>query len=77
MAAVFAWAARMALLEPLALACKMQAYLKVIEGQLPDPVWDQRLTQMSGKFGKIKQQAIAWVPQPPAAAPTAPHRRTL
>lgn len=70
-ALVFAWAAKAALLEPLALVCMMQAYFKVIEGQVPDPVWDQRLTQMSGKFGKIKQQAIDWVPQPSAAANSA------
>lgn len=70
-ALVFAWAAKAALLEPLALACMMQAYFKVIEGQVPDPVWDQRLTQMSGKFGKIKQQAIDWVPQPSAATNSA------
>ena len=62
-ALVFAWAAKAALLEPLALVCMMQAYFKVIEGQQPDPVWDQRLTQMSNKFGKIKQQAIDWIPQ--------------
>jgi membrane protein implicated in regulation of membrane protease activity len=67
-ALLFAWAAKAALLEPLALVCMMQAYFKVIDGQQPDPVWDQRLTQMSGKFGKIKQQAIDWVPQPSAAA---------
>ena len=62
-ALVFAWAAKAALLEPLALACMMQAYFKIIDGQQPDPVWDQRLTKMTGKFGKIKQQAIDWVPQ--------------
>lgn len=67
-ALVFAWAAKAALLEPLALVCMMQAYFKVIEGQQPDPVWDQRLTQVSSKFGKIKQQAIDWVPQPSSAA---------
>ena len=65
-ALVFAWAAKAALLEPLALVCMMQAYFKVIDGQQPDPVWDQRLTKMTGKFGKIKQQAIDWVPQPGA-----------
>lgn len=70
-ALVFAWAAKAALLEPLALVCMMQAYFRVIDGQQPDPVWDQRLTQMTGKFGKIKQQAIDWVPQPTTAAYTA------
>lgn len=57
-ALLFAWAVKAALLEPFAIACLMQVYFKAIEGQQPDPEWDARLEQMSGKFRKLKAHAL-------------------
>ncbi|WP_289042682.1 hypothetical protein [uncultured Aliiroseovarius sp.] len=58
-ALLFAWSVKAALLEPLAITCMMQVYFKVIEGQQPNPEWDAKLEQMSGKFRKLKEQAFA------------------
>ena len=60
-AILFAWAFKQALLEPLAIACMMQVYFRTIEGQSPDPQWDQRLSEVSSKFQEIKDQAVGWV----------------
>ncbi|MFA5581229.1 MAG: hypothetical protein WDA25_04675 [Paracoccaceae bacterium] len=57
-ALLFAWSVKAALLEPLAVACLLQVYFKVTEGQSPDPAWDARLEQMSGKFRKLRDQAV-------------------
>ncbi len=62
-ALLFAWSVKAALLEPFALACMMQVFFKTIEGQQPNPEWDARLEQMSGKFRKLKDRALG------AAAP--------
>lgn len=60
-AILFAWAVKVALIEPFAIACMMEVYFKTIEGQSPDPVWDERLSQASNKFKQIKDKAAAWV----------------
>lgn len=60
-AIIFAWAVKAALLEPLAITCMMQVYFKTIEGQELDPAWDQKLTELSGKFREIKTKAGQWV----------------
>lgn len=60
-ALLFAWAVKVALIEPFAIACMMEVYFRTIEGQSPDPVWDERLSQASGKFKQIKDKAAAWV----------------
>lgn len=57
-ALLFAWSVKAALLEPFALACMMQVFFKTIEGQQPNPEWDARLEQMSGKFRKLKDRAL-------------------
>lgn len=57
-ALLFAWSVKAALLEPFAIACLMQVYFKTIEGQQPDPEWEARLEQMSGKFRKLKARAL-------------------
>jgi hypothetical protein len=36
----------------------MQVYFKTIEGQRPDPEWEARLEQMSGKFRQLKARAL-------------------
>ena len=57
-ALLFAWSVKAALLEPFAIACLMQVYFKTIEGQRPDPEWEARLEQMSGKFRELKSRAL-------------------
>jgi hypothetical protein len=58
-AIVLAWAVKAALLEPFAIAALMQVYFKVIEGQKPNPDWDQRLANASKKFRELKEKAAA------------------
>jgi hypothetical protein len=60
-ALVFAWAVKAALIEPFAIACLMEVYFKVIEGQTPDPAWDQRLSSASRKFEQLKDKAAGWI----------------
>lgn len=56
---ILAWSVKQALLEPLAVACLLQAYFRTIEGQVPNPEWDAKLEGMSGKFQKLKSRAGA------------------
>jgi hypothetical protein len=63
-ALILAWAVKQAFLEPLAVACLLQAYFRTIEGQTPDPEWDAKLGSMSDKFRKIATRA-----DPAAGAP--------
>ncbi|MCK9517012.1 MAG: hypothetical protein WCZ18_06615 [Ottowia sp.] len=58
-ALLFAWSVKVALLEPFAITCMMQVYFRAIEGQQPNAEWDARLEQMSGKFRKLKDRALA------------------
>lgn len=67
-ALLFAWSIKAALLEPFAIACMMQVYFKAIEDQQPDPAWDVRLEQMSGKFRQLKTQAFDSARTPNAEA---------
>ncbi len=59
-ALLFAWAVKVALIEPFAIACLLQAYFKVTEGQEPDPEWVAKLDGVSAKFRKLGQKAAAW-----------------
>ncbi len=59
-AILFAWAFKAALMEPFAIACMLQAYFKTIEGQTPDPAWDAKLTELSGKFTELKNKGMSW-----------------
>lgn len=67
-ALVFAWAVKAALIEPFAIACMLQVFFKVTEGQSPNGEWRGRLTQASDKFRKLGEQAVGWRPNPGAAA---------
>jgi hypothetical protein len=60
-AILFAWAVKVALIEPFAIASMMQVFFKTIEGQVPDPVWEQRLTSASKKFNELKDKAAGWI----------------
>jgi hypothetical protein len=57
-AIVFAWAFKAAFLEPFAIAALMDVYFRVIEGQVPNPEWDRKLSEASGKFREIKEKAM-------------------
>ncbi|HMO72469.1 MAG TPA: hypothetical protein PKC84_12670 [Paracoccaceae bacterium] len=59
-ALVFAWAVKAALIEPFAIACLLQVFFRVTEGQTPDPEWEARLTSASAKFRTLGERAVAW-----------------
>lgn len=59
-ALLLSWAFKAALIEPFAIACLLQAYFKIIEGQTPNPEWEQRLDSASGKFRELKEKAKSW-----------------
>ncbi len=67
-ALVFAWAVKAALIEPVAVACMLQVFFKVTEGQQPNAEWRGRLTQASDKFRKLGEKAVGWRPDHGAAA---------
>lgn len=68
-ALIFAWAVKAALIEPFAIAAMMDVYFRVIEGQSPDPEWQQRLSQASRKFRELGERAVNWVaPQRPGGS---------
>jgi len=60
----FAWALKLAILEPLAIAALMQVFFRRIEGQLPDPEWDARLNSASAKFRELGEKAAGWIARP-------------
>lgn len=59
-ALLFAWAVKAALIEPFALACLLQAFFRVSDGQEPDPEWTARLDGVSGKFRDLGARAGEW-----------------
>jgi len=71
---VLAWSLKVALLEPLAIAALMQVFFKTIEGQRPDPQWEDRLNTASARFRELGEKAANWIPRP-AASPTTPLAR--
>jgi len=56
-AVVFAWAVKVALIEPFAVACMLQVFFKVTEGQTPNPEWEAKLTRASDKFRTLGEKA--------------------
>jgi hypothetical protein len=74
-AVVFAWAVKAALIEPFAIACLLQVFFAVTEGQEPLPEWRGRLTRASDKFRTLGERAVGWTPagrKPDAEADAAP-----
>ncbi|HEX3810331.1 MAG TPA: hypothetical protein VHW02_11610 [Rhizomicrobium sp.] len=71
-AIIFAIALKKSLLEPLAIASLMQVYFKTIEGQTPDPQWEERLTTASAKFRELAQKAAGWIPKAAGASTPLP-----
>src|SRR5690606_22293188 len=58
LALVFAWAIKAALIEPFAIAALMQVYFRTIEGQVPNPEWDRKLSDASKHFRELKGKAM-------------------
>jgi hypothetical protein len=58
---VFAWAVKAALIEPFCIACLMQCFFRVTEGQHPNPEWEAKLRQVSDKFRHMGEQAASWM----------------
>ena len=58
-AIVFAWAFKAAVLEPFAIAALMSVYFETIEGQVPNPEWDGKLSAASQSFRELKDKAVA------------------
>jgi hypothetical protein len=61
-AVVFAWAVKAALIEPFAVACMLQVFFRVTEGQVPMPEWKGRLTRASDKFRQLGERAVSFSP---------------
>lgn len=59
-ALLFAWATKLALIEPFAIACMLQAYFKVTQGQQPNPEWEAKLNRASDKFKTLSSKAAAF-----------------
>ena len=66
-ALIFAWAVKAAVIEPFALACMLQVFFNLTEGQEPQPEWRGRLTQISDKFRQLGERAVGWKPDAPDA----------
>lgn len=60
-AIVFAWAVKAAFVEPFCIACLMQVYFAVTDGQQPNPEWEAKLDNASAKFKELGKRAGAWV----------------
>lgn len=60
-AVLFAWAVKVALIEPFAIACMLQAFFTVTEGQAPKPDWIAKLDATSAKFRGLSKEAAGWV----------------
>ncbi len=59
-ALLFAWAVKAALIEPFAIACLLQAFFKVTDGQAPNPEWERKIEGVSAKFKTLGEKAATW-----------------
>lgn len=57
MVIVGAWMLKLALADAYAMAATLLAFHRSIEGMVPDPAWQARLTQMTDKFGELARKA--------------------
>lgn len=60
-ALLFAWAVKVAVIEPFAIACLLQAFFKVTDGQMPNPEWETKIDNASTKFQTLGDKAKNWV----------------
>lgn len=56
-ALLLAWSFKAAIIEPFAICALMQVFFQRIEGQAPDPEWDRKLANASGKFRELADKA--------------------
>lgn len=70
LALVLAWGIKQAIIEPIGMTALMQVFFKVTEGQEPNPEWEAKLENVSGKFRELKDKASTWREKP--AEPEAP-----
>ncbi|MEP1766026.1 MAG: hypothetical protein ABJJ53_05190 [Sulfitobacter sp.] len=68
-ALLFAWAVKAAVIEPFAMACLLQAFFKVTDGQQPNPEWEAKIETVSDKFQALGEKASTWVTGQPKSAP--------
>ncbi|MEO5620528.1 MAG: hypothetical protein ABIQ85_06370, partial [Cypionkella sp.] len=59
-----AWAVKVAVIEPFAIACLLQVFFKVTEGQTPNPEWRRKLETATDKFRQLGEKALAWAGSP-------------
>lgn len=59
-ALLFAWAVKVAVIEPFAIACLLQAFFKITDGQTPNPEWEAKLEAASTKFKTLGEKAVSW-----------------
>lgn len=71
-AALRIWSLKAALLEPLAVTAMVDVYFKTINGQTPNPEWDEKLSSASDKFRELSQKATSYVSDSFSAAGTTP-----
>jgi hypothetical protein len=60
-ALLFAWAVKVAVIEPFAIACLLQAFFEVTDGQEPNPEWEAKIESASAKFQTLGDKAKNWV----------------
>ncbi|MEX0590825.1 MAG: hypothetical protein WD207_07035 [Xanthobacteraceae bacterium] len=58
LALIFAWCFKQALIDPYVIASMLQVYFRAADGQIPDPAWDAKLTEMSEEFREIRARAF-------------------
>ncbi|MEF3049303.1 hypothetical protein [Pseudotabrizicola sp. L79] len=68
-AIVLAWAIKAAVIEPFAVACMMQVFFKLTQGQVPNPAWEEKLSRASGKFQELGKRAMTWASGPAKSGP--------
>jgi hypothetical protein len=74
LAAIAALTIKVALIDPWALTCLLQAWTRIMQGQQPRQAWATRLNATAGGFRVLGERALAWVerqPDPVYAARTA------
>ena len=61
-------------MDPFALTVVIVNYHEAIANQQPDPSWDLKLSNISGKFGQLARRAGEWVQPVGSATPPPPPR---
>jgi hypothetical protein len=59
-AILFAWAVKVALIEPFAIACLLQVFFRLTRDQQPNPEWRRKLEAGTDKFRQLGERALNW-----------------